>query len=109
MGFLIYGGTQKFEFDDRLLTHLKVVITTKLSRQETFLMSWASRAEDGGGRHSIWLTPHIPLTFRFSGSRMPQLNKAWLTVLNDLSNTPRGLVVCTEAEAERQLGINNTA
>jgi hypothetical protein len=39
MGFLTYGGVQEYEFDDRTLAHLKVAITIKLRRQESFLMS----------------------------------------------------------------------
>lgn len=102
MGFLVYGGTQEFEFEDRTLAHLKLAITMKLRRQESFLMSWVNPAERGGGRVSIWLTPNIPLSFRFAGSRPPQLNKAWLSVLADFSHTPRGLVVVSEEEAEKR-------
>lgn len=101
MGFLIYGGTQEYEFEDRTLAHLKVAITMKLRRQESFLMSWVNPVERGGGRVSIWLTPNIPLVFRFAGSRPPQLNKQWLNVLNDFSNTPRGLVVVSEDDAQK--------
>lgn len=106
MGFLMYGGTQEYEFEDRTLAHLKVAITIKLRRQESFLMSWTNPAEKGGGRVSIWLTPNVPLTFRFNGSRPPQLDNTWLTVLNELSNTPRGLVVITEDEARRHAAEN---
>lgn len=101
MGFLAYGGTQEYEFDDRTLAHLKVAITLKLRRQECFLMSWTNPAERGGGRVSIWLTPNIPLTFRFAGSRSPKLNKSWIAVMNELSNTPRGLIVISEQDAEK--------
>lgn len=99
MGFLVYGGTQEYEFEDRILAHLKVAITIKLRRQESFLMSWTNPAERGGGRLSIWLSPSIPIIFRFSGSRAPELNREWLDVLNTFSNTPRGLIVMTEKEA----------
>ena len=101
MGFLIYGGMQEYEFEDRTLAHLKVAITMKLRRQESFLMSWVNPPEKGSGRVSIWLTPSIPLVFRFAGSRAPQLDKTWLAVLNDLSNTPRGLLVVSEEEAKK--------
>lgn len=106
MGFLIYGGIQEYEFEDRILAHLKIAITTKLRRQECFLMSWTNPAEKGGGRVSIWLTPSIPLAFRFNGSRSPNLNKNWLSVLSDLSNTPRGLVVVSEDDARRLMTDN---
>ena len=105
MGFLMYGGSQEYEFEDRTLAHLKVAITIKLRRQESFLMSWTNPAERGGGRVSLWLSPTIPLTFRFSGSRPPQLNKVWLSVLNDFSNTARGLVVISEDEAQKHAAV----
>jgi len=96
MGYLTYGGSQEYEFEDRTLAHIKVAITMKLRRQESFLLSWSNSPERGGGRTSLWLSPHIPLTFRFSGSRPPQLNKEWLEVLSELSNTARGLTVVPE-------------
>ncbi len=103
MGYLVYGSAQEYEFEDRTLAHLKVAITMKLRRQESFLMSWTNPPERGGGRVSIWLTPSIPLAFRFAGSRAPSLNKAWLEVMNELSNTPRGLILVSEHDAEKHL------
>lgn len=103
MGFLSYGGTHEYEFEDRTLAHLKVAITTKLRRQECFLLSWNTPVEQGSGRVSLWLSPHIPLIFRFSGSRSPQMSQSWLNVLSELANTPRGLIVVSEEEAERHL------
>ena len=39
MGRLIYGtGDTDVEFEDRLLAHLKVVISTKLRRNEAFML-----------------------------------------------------------------------
>lgn len=96
MGYLTYGGSQEYEFEDRTLAHLKVAITMKLRRQESFLFSWNNPADRGGGRTSIWLNPSIPLTFRFVGSRPPQLNKAWLAVLSDSANTAQGLTLIPE-------------
>lgn len=101
MGYLNYGGTHEYEFDDRTLAHLKTAMTMKLRRQESFLVSWTTPVERGGGRVSIWLSPGIPLAFRFSGSRNPVLNKTWIAVMHELSNTPRGLIVISEQEAER--------
>ncbi|CAG7612133.1 hypothetical protein ACFPZL_07245 [Leucobacter soli] len=103
MGFLNYAGVQEYEFEDRTLAHLKAAITMKLRRQESFLMSWTNPPEKGSGRASIWLSPSIPIVFRFSGSRSPQLNETWLTALNELSNSQRGLIVLSEQEAEHYL------
>lgn len=101
MGHLIYGDNQDYEFEDRTLAHLKVAITMKLRRQESFLMSWVNPPERGGGRVSIWLTPSIALAFKFAGSRVPSLNKAWLEVMNELSHTPRGLILVSEEDADK--------
>lgn len=109
MGYFIYAGTQEYEFEDRTLAHIKLAVSMKLRRQESFLMNWTNSAEKGSGRISLWLAPSIPLVFRFSGSRTPELNEQWLQVLAELSNTPRGLIVVTEAEAERYLAGDKRA
>lgn len=96
----MYGFGTEYEIDDRTLAHLKVVIAAKLRRQENFFLSWTNEPEAGSGRISLWLSPSIPLQFRFYGSRQPQLNRAWLEVLTDLSHTARGLIIVSEAEAE---------
>lgn len=103
MGFLNYAGAHEYEFEDRALAHLKVVISMKLRRQECFLMSWTNPAEKGSGRTSIWLAPNIPIVFRFAGSRSPSLSENWISALSELSHTPRGLIVISEQEAERYL------
>lgn len=103
MGYITYAGTQEYEFDDRVLAHLKIAISMKLRRQESFLLNWSNSTEKGSGRMSLWLSPTIPLSFRFSGSRSAELNESWVSVLHELSNTPRGMVVITESEAERYL------
>lgn len=100
MGYLVYGASSEFEIDDRALAHLKVAISVKLRRQECFLVSWSNPVEKGSGRVSLWVSPHIPLVFRFHGSVAPELNQTWLSVLNDLSHSPHGLVLITEREAE---------
>lgn len=99
MGHLVYGFGSEYEFDDRLLAHLKVAITAKLRRQECFMLSWVIEARRGSGRVSLWLAPGVPLQFRFAGSRRPSLNKAWIDVMVQFSNSGRGLVVVSEADA----------
>lgn len=100
MGVLIYGHGSEYEFDDRVLAHVKVVVSAKFRRQESFLLSWSNDRDAGSGRVSLWLSPSIPLQFRFYGSRLPQLNPNWIEALFDLAHTPRGLVIIAESEAE---------
>ena len=83
-----------------MLAHLKTVIASKLRRQESFLVSWTVEPDAGSGRVSLWMSPSIPLEFRFLGSRPPQLNPVWLEVLADMAHTARGLVLVGEQEAE---------
>ena len=99
MGYLLYDS-HDYEFEDRTLAHVKVAITAKLRKQESFLLSWVMPPERGSGRISLWMTPSIPLGFRFSGSRAPELNQTWVQVLHDMSNSARGLVIVSEKEAE---------
>lgn len=100
MGFLTYAGSNEYEFEDRSLAHLKLAVGMKLRRQESFFLSWSNPVERGSGRLSLWVAPSIPLAFRFSGSRSPEINQVWLEVLHELSHTPRGLIMISEQEAE---------
>ena len=100
MGVLVYGHGTEYEIDDRTLAHLKFAISAKLRRQESFLLSWVVEPELVSGRVSLWLSPNIPVQFRFYGSRPPQLNRGWLEVLSELSHSSRGLIVVSEADAD---------
>ncbi|GAA2171178.1 hypothetical protein GCM10009846_04150 [Agrococcus versicolor] len=101
MGHLTYAGSTQYEIEDRMLAHVKAVVAAKLRRQESFLLSWAVDANAGSGRVSIWMSPSIPLEFRFAGSRVPQLNGVWLEALMEMANSTRGLVLVSEQEAEQ--------
>lgn len=105
MGNLIHGG-HEYEFEDRLLAHLQFVIGQKLKKQECFFLSWHKPHDQGDGRLSLWLSPYATVAFRFSGSREPELSKAWVRALNALAHTPRGLIAITEEEAERYVKKN---
>lgn len=96
MGTLTYAGST-VEFDDRLLTHLQVVIVQKFRKGESFPMSWVDDAAAGQGRSAMWLTPTVPIFFRFDGSRVPTLDQAWIEVLARSAESPRGLVVTDAA------------
>ncbi|MGO1537839.1 MAG: DUF7882 family protein [Leucobacter sp.] len=100
MGYLIYGSGIEYEIEDRALAHLKVAVGLKLRRQENFFVSWTNPLEKGSGRMSVWVSPNIPLAFRFAGSRPPELNSVWLEVLRELAHTQRGLVLISESDAE---------
>jgi len=66
MGTLTHDGLT-VHFDDRVLSHVQIVVVQKLRRNESFLMSWRDSDSVGDGRSSIWLSDSIPLHFRFAG------------------------------------------
>ena len=101
MGTLLYGNpNSEITFPDRALAHLQVVIVAKLRRRESFVFSWAIPSTGGSGRTAIWVDPSITMMFRYSGSRMPALNRAWIDVLAASSNSPAGLVFTDEAHLD---------
>ena len=95
MGHITYDGNT-IDFDDRTLTHLQIVIVQKFMKQESFLMSWKDSLAVGDGRASIWLSPTIPLYFKFHGSRVPAVNPEWLLALGKSADNSTGLIVTDE-------------
>ena len=106
MGTMKYDGAI-IEYEDRLLTHLQIVIMQKLRRGEGFPMSWLDALEVGDGRSSIWLSPSVPIYFKFAGSKVPEINHSWLRTLTESADSSRGLVVTDEhGELARALSKN---
>ncbi|WP_313540327.1 DUF7882 family protein [Leifsonia aquatica] len=97
MGYMLYDGTSRIEFEDRVLAHLQVVIVNKLRRQESFIMSWKEDQSTGGGRSSIWLDASLPLRFHFDGSKAPQIDREWIEQLLESAASSTGLIVVDEA------------
>ncbi|MBS3181393.1 ATP-dependent DNA ligase [Leucobacter manosquensis] len=95
MGSIRYDGLTT-HFDDRLLTHLQIIIVQKLMREESFLMSWKDSMSTGDGRTAIWLSPQTTITFKFVGSRVPEINKKWLLRLGESASSTTGLIVTGE-------------
>jgi hypothetical protein len=97
MGSLIYGSASiEVQFDDRVLAHLQVVMSAKLRRGESFFFSWFDTPAVGDGRSAVWIDSSIPLYFRYSGSRQPSLNKAWLEEMAISAGSNQGLVLTEE-------------
>lgn len=94
MGKLIYADVHEFEFDDRVLAHLQIVIGLKLRRREGFYFTFQN-----DGQQSLWIDPSTPLYFKYMGGRMPAVNRAWLQILSDSASTSRGLVLTSEPDA----------
>ena len=97
MGHLIYAGEQlDLTVDDRALTHLQIVIMNLLRREHRFVFSWKDDVLRGDGRSAIWLHPNVSLHFKFSGSRVPSINRSWLEELYAAATSGSGLVLTPE-------------
>jgi hypothetical protein len=95
MGLIFYGNSpEPIEVDDRTLAHLKVVISLKLRRNESFTLSW--RHPDESGRSTLWLHPSIPLRFVFDEPVAPELSQQWLSELANSANTSGGILLTAE-------------
>ena len=97
MGSLIYGHPAiDIKLEDRVLSHLQMVFSDKLRRNEGFHFSWADNELTGGGRNIVWVHPAIPLYFRYAGGRVPSLNRTWLDDMMRAINSSAGLVLHDE-------------
>ncbi len=103
VGTLFYGDSgTPVDIDDRALAHLKIAITTKLRRGESFMFSWKHADDQPRGRSSLWLHPAIPLRFVFETVEAPELSREWIEELMKAANSAGGIVIdLREHAAER--------
>ncbi|MFC7432187.1 MULTISPECIES: hypothetical protein [unclassified Agrococcus] len=106
MGILTYGGSTAYEIDDRTLAHLRAVIVAKLRQHQHFELSWTVEAHAGSGRVALTIDPAIPLEFSFRSAQPERLNPRWTQALMEGANSPRGLVLMTEAESQEPQALD---
>lgn len=97
MGTLYYGDSgTPISIEDRALSHLKVAITTKLRRGESFTLSWQHPADQPRGRSTLWVHPSIPLRFVFDEPERPELSRRWIEELMKSANSTGGIQLIPE-------------
>lgn len=97
MGTIYYGGgAMPIHIEDRALAHLKVVIATKLRRDESFTVSWKHPDDQPRGRSTIWLHPSIPLRFVFDDPEPTELSRAWIEELANSASSTGGIMLFAE-------------
>lgn len=97
MGTIYYGGSgTPIHIEDRALAHLKVVIATKLRRDESFTVSWRHPDDQPRGRSTIWLHPSIPLRFVFDDPEPAELSREWIEDLANSANSSGGISLVAE-------------
>ena len=104
MGYLVYNDATQYSFDDRTLAHLKIAITTKLRRGESFMFSWKHGDDQPRGRSSLWLHPAIPLRFVFETVEAPELSREWIEELMKAANSTGGIVIDLREHAVERRG-----
>lgn len=97
MGTLYYGGSATpIHIEDRALAHIKIVIATKLRRNESFTLSWQHPDDEPRGRSTIWLEPSIPLRFVFDDPEPAQINPEYLQELSNSANSSGGITLVAQ-------------
>ncbi|WP_309105236.1 hypothetical protein [Microbacterium sp.] len=97
MGTIYYGDSgTPIGIEDRALAHLKVAITTKLRRGESFTLSWRHGEDQPRGRSTLWLHPSIPLRFVFDEPETPELSRSWIEDLMRSANSTGGIQLIPE-------------
>jgi hypothetical protein len=104
MGTMLHGNVA-VDFEDRLLAHLQIVVIQRFRRHEPLVMSWLDSLAIGDGRSSIWMTPSLPVYFKFAGSRSPLIDEQWLHRLTESASSSTGLLVTgADGDLARALG-----
>jgi len=94
MGCLYYGDSdQGIMVPDALLAHLKVIITTKLRRRESFTLMWRHDIAEPHGRSALWLQEAIPLRFVFDTEASDELQPSVLQEFSRMANSTGGLTI----------------
>ncbi|WCD93407.1 DUF7882 family protein [Microbacterium sp. nov. GSS16] len=94
MGRLKYDSTEPpIAIDDETLVHLKIVIGTKLRRNESFLLTWLRGDEAQDARTTIWVHPAIPLQFGFDAAVLPPVAPERITTIMTSLNASGELVL----------------
>lgn len=101
MGRLHYGNTtEPIDMPDRVLAHLKVVVTTKLRRAESFAISWRHGSAGDAARSTIWVHCSIPLRFDFDSGEAEILDRAYLDELAQSASSSGGVLLDLSDDAE---------
>lgn len=94
MGKLEYNSSRPpIEIEDVTLAHLKIIIGTKLRRQEAFMMTWLPEDKNPAGRLTVWVHPSIPLVMAFDEAAMPRIDGARIARMMESLNAHGELLI----------------
>jgi hypothetical protein len=102
MGTLYYGSSRSaIPVSDRELAHLRVVMISKLRRNESFAFSWVKPPAEPVDRSTIWISGDTLLEFEFAEKGTPELNRVWLEQLSQSASSAAGLSLVPEPDTDR--------
>lgn len=90
MGRLIYQERPVLDIEDRMLSHLRIVVMNKLRRQEPFMLT---APHPDQGTLSIWMHPATPIVFQFYGGRQPSIDSDIIEQMMRDASGPDGLTM----------------
>lgn len=94
MGRLRYDGTSDpIRIEDTTLAHLKIVISTKLRRQESFMMTWRPVGDGPDRRATVWIHPAIPLQFGYDEAEPPTIDATLIAEMMRVLNATGELIL----------------
>ena len=94
MGRLEYNSSRPpIVIEDETLAHLKIIIGTKLRRQESFMMTWQPVNGSPDARLTAWISPSIPLVFAFDDPKTAAVDPARITRMMESLNAHGELLV----------------
>ncbi|RWZ50060.1 ATP-dependent DNA ligase [Labedella phragmitis] len=96
MGMLKYG-TREIAVEDRILAHISVIVTQKLRRRESFLLTLPA-SDRRMATEAMWMSCNSDIAFAYSGNRVPSLNHAWLEQMMTESFSAHGLDLTLHGE-----------
>ncbi|ANP74914.1 hypothetical protein [Cryobacterium arcticum] len=91
MGTFTYNSALHITINDTDLAHLEAVIGVKFRAQESFYFDWTGTANDATNRTTVWLNPHISVSYRYLSTARPVLNPDRVTKMLLEADTPAGL------------------
>ena len=97
MGSFAYNGSVFLDVADETLAYLEAVIGAKFRLRQSLYFGWRFSPGTGESRTVVWLTPDVPLQFRYTtrGPRLLEPDK--LKELMTQAHTSVGLLLVIDA------------
>lgn len=94
MGHFVYQSADRpWAIDDRTVAHLRLVVMTKLRRDESFMLCLITPSES---ERWFWMDAAVPIQFVTTVDRDWTINHAWIDALMRSANSADGMRILPE-------------